>query len=56
MGLLAFAATVIVWMILSNTLVSAQEQGRRRTGILQALGVTKAQLYRGQALQALGTG
>ena len=28
MGLLAFAATVIVWMILSNTLVSAQEQGR----------------------------
>lgn len=47
MGLLAFAATVIVWMILSNTLVSAQEQGRRRTGILQALGVTKAQLYRG---------
>ena len=53
MGLLAFAATVIVWMILSNTLVSAQEQGRRRTGILQALGVTKAQLYRGQALQAL---
>ena len=53
MGMLAFAATVIVWMILRNTLASAQEQGRKRTGILQALGVTKAQMYRGQAFQAL---
>lgn len=54
MGLLAFAATVIVWMILSNTLSSAQEQGRKKTGILQALGVTRAQIYRGQMFQALG--
>lgn len=53
MGMLAFAATVIVWMILRNTLASAQEQGRKRTGILQALGVTKAQMYRAQAFQAL---
>ena len=53
MGMLAFAATVIVWMILRNTLASAQEQGRKRTGILQALGVTTAQMYRGQAFQAL---
>lgn len=53
-GMLAFAATVIVWMILSNTLASAQEQSRKRTGILQALGVTKGQLCRAQAMQAVG--
>jgi len=51
-GTLAFAATLIVWMILSNTLVSAQEQGRKRTGILQSLGITSGQLIRSQAAQA----
>lgn len=53
-GTLAFAATLIVWMILSNTLSSAQEQGRKRTGILQSLGVTRGQLIRSQAAQACG--
>lgn len=53
-GTLAFAATLIVWMILSNTLASAQEQSRKRTGILQALGITKEQYMRSQALQAVG--
>lgn len=53
-GTLAFAATLIVWMILSNTLASAQEQGRKRTGILQALGITRGQLIRSQAAQAVG--
>ena len=53
-GALALAATMIVWLILSNTLSSAQEQGRKRSGILQALGVTKGQFYGAQALQAVG--
>lgn len=53
-GALALAATMVVWLILSNTLSSAQEQGRKRSGILQALGVTKGQFYWAQALQAVG--
>ena len=52
-GTLAFAATLIVWMILSNTLISTQEQGRKRTGILQSLGITAGQLVRSQAAQAV---
>lgn len=50
-GTLAVAATMIVWMILFNTLNAAQEQGRSRTGILQALGVTGRQFYLAQFLQ-----
>lgn len=53
-GTLALATTVIVWMILFNTLNAAQEQGRSRTGVLQSLGVTRSQLYLSQALQSLG--
>ena len=52
-GTLALAATVIVWMILFNTLNSAQEQGRHRTGILQSLGVSKKQFYGAEAAQAV---
>lgn len=51
---MAFAATLIVWMILSNTLRSAQEQSRKRIGVLQALGVTRGQLIGNQAAQAVG--
>lgn len=53
-GAMATAATVIVWMILFNTLNAAQEQGRSRTGILQTLGITRKQFYQAQAMQALG--
>lgn len=53
-GALAVAATIIVWMILNNTLASAQEQSRKRTGILQALGITQEEWYRAQSIQAVG--
>lgn len=53
LGLLGTAVSVIVLMILGNSLASAQEQSRRKTGVLQALGVSRRQLYLAQGVQGL---
>ena len=50
--LLAVAVTLIAWLILYNTMTSAEEQGRKKTGILQAIGVDNGRILRARRIQA----
>lgn len=53
-ALVAFAATLILLVVLYNMRQSRMEQERERIGILQSLGVRRSELRRAATLESLG--